>query len=85
MTLTLYVSRAIVELSARRFDVLKMKLSVLACDGFTDVASNVLTVKDYTDKRVREGKMTRKEADKDVADETQDAIRIVQRVRLVLF
>ena len=44
-TYSIHVSRAIVELCARRFVIQKMKLSIIACDGFTDVASNLVTVK----------------------------------------
>ena len=59
-----------------------MKLSIMACDGFTDVASSLVTLKKSMNSLVESGILTKEQADAAVAKETQEAISIVQRVRL---
>jgi len=59
-----------------------MKLSIIACDGFTDVASSLITLQKSMNGLVDQGILTKEQADAAVAKETQDAITIVQRVRL---
>ena len=59
-----------------------MKLSTMACDGFTDVASSLVTLKKSLNSLVESGILTKEQTDAAVAKETQGTISIVQRVRL---
>ena len=80
--LILYASRAIVELCARRFDIQKMQLSIMACDTFTDIASSIINSRNVFDQMVKDGTITKKQADEIVIEEIKGAVPKIQKVSL---
>jgi len=72
------LQNAIVELCARRFDVMKIDLSIIASDGFTDVVSGIISVQDSMNGLVADGLITQEAADGAVSKKIQDSISIIQ-------
>jgi hypothetical protein len=72
------LQNAIVELCARRFDVMKVDLSIIAIDGFSNVASIVIDNENTMNELVAGGFITQEVADGFVAQKLEEAILQIQ-------